>query len=120
MAQSAHGVDRNDLEKGFDKGVARALAGGLKENDIRNDRDELLDKIQEIMEQISSDEEKEGKTRPNWSSRGVEHAAENITTFEIAWRVERPPTSKSIKEDEIRDYLLAFRRDSNCWSHNGD
>ncbi len=119
MAQSAHGVDRNDLEKGFDKGVARALAGGLKENDIRNDRDELLDKIQEIMEQISLDEEKEGKTRPNWSSRGVEHAAENITTFEIAWRVERKPNSKSMKDEEIEDYLRVFRTRGNCWSHKG-
>ena len=118
MAVSAHGVDRNDLETGFDKGVERATDNGLPENDIQKDKDDLLARIERTMEAISAKEVVQGKTRPNWSSRGVVHAAENITIFEMAWRTERPHSSIAMTDQEIEDYLLAFRTRGNCWSHD--
>ena len=118
MAQPTYGIDRSKLESGFNKGVSRATANGLKENDIKNDRDILLDKIQEIMEKISSEEDKAGETRFKWSRRGTEHAAEDITIFEMAWRNERPWNPLAMKDEEIESYLRAFGDDGNCWSHD--
>jgi hypothetical protein len=118
MAQATHSVDRNALEKGFNAGVKRATGNNLPENDIRKDQDELLGKIQLHMEAISAKEVAQKKPRPNWSPRGVEHAAEDITIFEMAWRTERPRQSLAITDQEIEAYLLVFRACSNCWSHD--
>jgi hypothetical protein len=118
MAQSAYGIDRSKLESGFNNGVARAKANGLPEKDITKDRDVLLDKIQEIMEKISAEEQKQGKAKYKWSQRGAEHAAEDITIFEIAWRQERTASPLAMTDEEIESYLRAFRRYGNCWSHD--
>jgi hypothetical protein len=97
--------------------VARALDNGLEPEGIIDGRDFLLNTIKKYMEEISKGE----KDRPNWNPRGVRHAAENITTFEIAWRTERKPASNSMSDPDIKEYLKAFRTRGNCWSHdNGD
>jgi hypothetical protein len=108
-----------DLEIGFHRGLARALDGGLDDNDMLRDRKSFLSTIKNIMEKISSEEIQNRTPHPNWSRRGVKHAAENITTFEIAWRNENPP--KSMDDAKKEHYLRAFREYGNCWSHeNGD
>ena len=118
MQDTASVINTEDLEVGFWRGVSRAREGGLDLSGVLDDRAELIDMIKEIMTDMKDDVAKnEPKKPPIWNPRAVRHAAENITTFEIAWRLHREPSSPSMTKEDMKGYLDAFRIRGNCWSH---
>ncbi len=118
MQEKANAINREDVTVGFWRGVSRAAEGGLDVSGVLVDRDDLIDTIARIMAKLKEEVERaEPESLPIWNPRAVKHAAENITTFEIAWRAERKPNSLAMTEDDMKGYLKAFLTRGNCWSH---
>ena len=103
-------IDRQDIESGFWHGVARASDAGLNVESIveKSQHDEFIT----FLERAITDS-------GEWPSRAAKHIAENLTTFEIAWRNDSKGNSVIIenKKEEVDKFLDGFRALSNCWSH---
>lgn len=117
MAEQAQDNFMRTLETGFWHGVARAYEGGLDIEEVitPEERKELLRLIQDAMNEVLT--EIDDERLPRWNLRAVKHAAENLTTFEIAWRRERKSSSPASDKEGMKEYLTVFLKRSNCWSH---
>ena len=116
--QEAADAIREGVTVGFWRGVARAREGGLDVSGVLKNPDDLINTITRIMTDIKNEMVEKDPKNPIWHQRAVKHAAENITTFEVAWRREQNPSSNSMKDEDMKGYLNAFRTRGNCWSHD--